>query len=36
MNNLIFDSAHQGIIELMKAMLREWQIEEGDIIPLVK
>lgn len=35
MNNLIFDSAHRGIIDLMKAMLREWQEEEGDIIPPV-
>ena len=36
MNNLIFDDAHQGIITLMKDMLREWQIEEGDIIPLIE
>ena len=36
MNNLIFDSAHQGIIGLMQDMLREWQSENGDIMPFVE
>lgn len=36
MHNLIFDDAHQGIVSLMKKMLREWQIEKNDIIPLVE
>ena len=35
MTNLIFDKDKQGIIALMRQMLREWQIEEGDIIPLI-
>jgi len=36
MTNLIFSREHQGIVSLMKRMLREWQTEEKDIIPLVE
>ncbi len=35
MTNLIYKAEYQGIVTLMKSMLREWQIEENDIIPLV-
>lgn len=35
LNNLIFEPEMQGRIALMKNMLRTWQIEEQDIIPLV-
>lgn len=35
MNNLIFEPEMQGRIAVMKRMLREWQIEEKDNIPLV-
>ncbi len=36
MTNLIFSREHQGVAELMKAMLKEWQTEENDIIPTVE
>lgn len=35
LNNLIGRPEMQGRIALMKRMLREWQIEEEDIVPLV-
>lgn len=35
MKNLIYEEKMQGRIALMKRMLREWQIEERDTIPLV-
>ena len=35
MNNLIYEPEMQGRIAIMKRMLREWQIEEKDNIPLV-
>lgn len=35
LNNLVYDYHYQGIANLMKQYLREWQIKTKDIIPLV-
>ena len=35
MTNLIFEKDKQGIINLMKNMLYNWQIEQRDNIPLI-